>query len=555
MRSLSLALVLLIAAPAALAGWGADLDPAQGRRMLQDVEKDLLWMVEAPDDERPDRIARFAEKSARGAIEALKRSRDPALLPLFVTLLDHDDWRVVHRALLVLEHYWDPSAFPRAWMLLEHPERRVREKAAIACIKLWDGSRAPEAIDALLAEEEDLHVRRCLEALRRRAEGGLPTVRVHREVVEKQENGLLRVPFVGDDDAHAVSASGLEPFSKTGRSGKRLEEADVWTGPLLGYGEAAVVGGPMEPFGSLTPDGARLHVGQDLGACLDGAGIYAPAAGIVRHIESGFEGGTVIALEHALDRHDRVTTVLLHGGDTVFVDVGDRVAPAQLLTTVGLSWSPENGGHVAHVHVGIHEGSYVPPTGFDGDVPAGEGPGGWMDPEAFLPSWIERTRPLVAVRHRLDPAFEAAQRAIDRGDIGNAYDRARRVLKEASDLAVREEGEWLLGRLETAPQTLVERARAWLRAGFPARALEELEQGKRRLSSLPDASILDEEMRSWRADTELDRALEGEKEVEKLEKRTARARDPSKLRDEWEALDRAYGDTAVAPRIHAHLDE
>jgi hypothetical protein len=250
-----------------------------------------------------------------------------------------------------------------------------------------------------------------------------------------------------------------------------------------------------------------------------------------------------------------VTTALLHGGDTVFVQPGDRVEAGQLLTTVGLSWSPENGGAVAHVHVGFHEGNDLPPEGFDGTLDSNEPTRGWLDPEVFLTSWVERTKPLVAVRRALAPAYDTARRHIERGEHGQAYESVRRAMKDVSDLAEREQGEWLLGRLEMAPQALVERARAWLRAGYPARALEELEDGQRTLRELPDASILGEEIRSWKADRSLEAALEGEKKVEQLEKRTARARDPSRYRDDWEELDREYGGTVLAPRIVPHLDE
>ena len=47
----------------------------------------------------------------------------------------------------------------------------MREKAAITCIKLWDGRDVPDAIDDLIRDERDFHVRRCLEALKARMAG------------------------------------------------------------------------------------------------------------------------------------------------------------------------------------------------------------------------------------------------------------------------------------------------------------------------------------------------------------------------------------------------
>jgi hypothetical protein len=546
-------LIVLLPGGVALAGWGADLDPDQGRRLVEDVQKDLLRIVKADETMHAGDVERFAKKSARGAIEAVKRYRNPQLLDLYVKLLDHKDWRVVHRALLVLEHYWDESTFPRAWSMLEHKQRRVREKAAITCLKLWDGSRSADAVQALLAKEEDLHVRGALRALVRRAEGTLPVVRLHREQVATLEDGLMLVPFYrrGVDEAPK-----LELRIESGRkSKKKPPPAGRWVGPLLGYGEEEVVGGPLEPFGSVTPDGSAYHVGEDAGSCLDGAGVYAPAAGIVRTVMSGGPAGTQIVLHHSLGKGILVTSLVLHAGDTAFVKPGERVEAGQLLGTVGMSWSGENGGKIAHVHLGLHRGAYDPPPDHDGYIPESEGLTGWLDPAEFLPSWMLRTRPLVEVRRSLPPAFEAVVREIDREGLGKAHQMVERVMADSADERVASEGTWLLGELEASPERAMRRARAWLDAGYPTRAFEEMDQWRVKLGGLPDVRTLEELLEQWRADASIGKAVEGEKKVEALEKKTSRSRKPEKHREDWEELRDRYGDTALSPRIDAHLGD
>ena len=45
----------------------------------------------------------------------------------------------------------------------------------------------------------------------------------------------------------------------------------------------------------------------------------------------------------------------------------------------------------------------------------------------------------------------------------------------------------------------------------------------------------------WKADERFEKALKGEPKVEAAEKKTARERDPKKMRDTWRKLEKAYG--------------
>ena len=54
--------------------------------------------------------------------------------------------------------------------------------------------------------------------------------------------------------------------------------------------------------------------------------------------------GTLLVVQHLLEDGRLVNAVYMHGGDTVFVKPGERVACGQLLGTMGLSFSAENGG-------------------------------------------------------------------------------------------------------------------------------------------------------------------------------------------------------------------
>jgi murein DD-endopeptidase MepM/ murein hydrolase activator NlpD len=65
------------------------------------------------------------------------------------------------------------------------------------------------------------------------------------------------------------------------------------------------------------------------------------------------------------------------------VKAGDRVAAGQLLGSMGLGFSFENGGHFAHLHFGVYPGPFQPRHNY-GYKPASEGLSDWIDPAAFL---------------------------------------------------------------------------------------------------------------------------------------------------------------------------
>ena len=472
----------VLAALLAAGGFGRDINPGVGPRLLDETRPALARIVR----KEPGALEEFLPK-ADGTSEAWKRFRNPELRPLFRRLAESPDWQTVHRALLALEYLRDPADLPVAWGHLFHSERRLREKAAIACIKLWDRSAAAglskgdarNALQSSIDIEADPHVKACFAALLRRMDGKLPVERVHEEAPVKCADGLLGVPFV----------SGLAKPPKGvmlagGGSAAKLPVAAEWTTPVLGYGEEVVPGAGLQPFGN-PREGGRVHTGQDCAAALDGSGFYAAAEGIVKLVSSGTDMGTLLVLEHRPDERGVACAVYMHGGDTVFVKSGERVQAGQLLGTMGLGFSPENGGHFAHLHYGLYPGPFSATHNY-GYKPAADGLSDWLDPAKWLGRWRDGCRPTPT---------------------------------EAAD-------------------AIVARATRLRRAGWPGRAMEVLVAGGARTAA---------EAAKWKAEPAFQKALKGERAVEAAEE--AGPKDAAKARAAFEALLAAYGDTDLAPRI------
>lgn len=492
-----LLLLLAFAAPA-LAQWGKDLDEGLARQMLDVVGEDLARILAAAPEERPRLVETFAERHGSERIEAIKRFRGAQLNDVFLALLEHPDWHVRHRALLALETC--PPEIEAIWPLLTHPHRRLRERAAITLIRVWDGRKPPADLEKIVANEEDFHVRQCLAALARRIEGTLPLVILQEEALGGR-GGLSVVPYIS-----TVPAKTAEP--RLGRGPPPF--GTRWTWPLLGWGEEEVLDAPLAPF-------SEGHPGVDKGACLDGAGIYAAATGIVRSLSAG-----AIVLEHQVARKDPVQATYLHAGGTVFVEPGERVQCGQLLGTVGMGFSAENGGVFAHLEYRI--GPPGPPLSF-------------RDAERFLALCVDRTAPLLPPLRPLHASLRSAAREAEREEYGKAEALATRARDAAEPGGeAHADAVFLLGLLAGVPAKGIARARRLRDAGYPGDALRDLEALAAKCGGGVEAEI-----DAWRQDALFAKALKGEPSVDALERRPEA--------DLSRRLLAEYGDTCLRPRI------
>jgi len=103
----------LLLAGAALAGWGDDINPDAGPRLMEEVRPALAALVAAPEAERQQRAKELVARYGESHIEAIKRFRNVELVPLFFELLGHESWMVRHRALFALEDFRDPRTVAR----------------------------------------------------------------------------------------------------------------------------------------------------------------------------------------------------------------------------------------------------------------------------------------------------------------------------------------------------------------------------------------------------------------------------------------------------------
>ena len=546
--------------------WGKDINAGAGPELIETVRGDLAAIVAAPDAERATLIDAFVATRGAPTVEAVKRFRNPELLPLFHALLEHDDWRVQHRALVALEHMEDVTALAPAWALLGHEEPRLREKAAITCILLWNaraaagaaGGDPQQALEELRAVETDPHVAASLDALLLCARGKLPVHRVHEEHVETLDDGLRITPFISGLHETKTKAPGYTKKVVSqggGGSAAKLDAARPWTTPLIAMGDEVVSGTSLQPFANLRQEGKVYHTGLDVGASMDGAGYYAAADGIVRFVHAGSDMGTLLVVQHHLGGKRLVNAVYMHGGGTVFVKGGEQVASGQLLGTMGLSYSIENGGHYAHLHYGLYPGAFSETHNY-GYRGVAAGLVDWYDPAHYLPVWAAITRPLVTAQPGGAPELATAREKLAAARLGDAWAAAGKLLEGGGlDESARAEAAGMRAAIETAVSG-AEASAAHIRdLGYPTRALGFLQAAAKQAKGVPGAATAQAAAASWAKSVEFKAALKAEARIEKSESEAVGNAggqgSAMAVRTAYEALLEELGETCLRPRIEA----
>jgi hypothetical protein len=102
-----------------------------------------------------------------------------------------------------------------------------------------------------------------------------------------------------------------------------------------------------------------VHVGDDVGWRLPHGTIVAMGDGIVRSVLCTHSWGYKVVIEHKLSDGSHACSLYAHLSPFVHVKPGQVVRKGTKIGSIGRSNTWENGGYGAHLHFGIHSGSYI----------------------------------------------------------------------------------------------------------------------------------------------------------------------------------------------------
>ena len=262
--------------------------------------------------------------------------------------------------------------------------------------------------------------------------------------------------------------------------------------------------------------------------------------------------GTLIVVEHHLGDKDLVNGVYMHGGDTVFVKAGDKVTCGQLLGTMGMSFSIENGGHYSHLHYGMYPGPFSMTHNY-GYKPVKAGLADWHDPAKFLPLWMDRTAPLVSEFLGEPKELASIDKLIRAGAYGKAYTLFQSTKDSLSEDSAKRVGAAMKIALELVPTAAMSRAGTLRGKGYPGDALRVLVDVGTHAKGIPGVDSLADMAGEWKRDKAFKAELKAEKAFKKAVKSAAKQKDAKKRAAIWENALKASTGTPVRQRVEEKM--
>lgn len=386
-------------------------NPSEFNKLVESLDSLIGKLSQTKSDEEKKQLQeQLVSEYGESGIEGLIRYREPRLIPVFSRLLEHEQWYIRRLAIYGLERNAAVSELEKICARLEDDCFLVREIAAISICTLHvraekyekEIPQTPEntkalkglqaskkkhlaALNARLAKESHPYVKAAIEG----AISGLtnkPPVRIHTEILTGTAP-IRRVPNGGAGEFSKYLTGKHTTYA--GGGGGKLAITKGWGYPVAVYPREIIAGLSSDvPLQPLPNRGNSLHFGHDCGWHLDGTGIYAIADGAVKLVrQQDDDWGGLIVVEHQYEEKSFLCAIYGHSGIWVFAPDG-AVKKGQLLGVLGLSFSPENGGHGSHCHFGMFAGRYQMTMCY-GRGAAGMSTKGWLVPADFLGPKVE----------------------------------------------------------------------------------------------------------------------------------------------------------------------
>ncbi|NLE01117.1 MAG: peptidoglycan DD-metalloendopeptidase family protein [Fibrobacter sp.] len=277
--------------------------------------------------------------------------RDKKVSPLFRRIATDTTAYIYFRALAVysLGECGNSNDLNLLIRLLHTKNPLFREYVASAIGKLND-SVDVHPISGLLNKERNVFVRKTLEAASR---GSRTKGHYLKSTVLDKNSTLKKIPFYPCENSPADTVSVSIIDSET----KQIPVAKRCVPPHMQYKSNKslyeLIEFPLRSFG--IKDQWGIHVGDDSGWLFPGLPIHAILDGIVVRIQHEQSWGNLVAVESRLCDNSPVTVYYGHLSSYICVKTGDIVKSGELIGETALSFTVDNGGYLAHLHLGIEK--------------------------------------------------------------------------------------------------------------------------------------------------------------------------------------------------------
>lgn len=282
--------------------------------------------------------------------------RDPKLKSILRQIISDNQINIYFkmRAIHSLGEIGDKNEYEFFKTYINHPNPIIREYIANAIGKL-DGIQNITDIDKLLIGEKNLYVRETYKTTLRNIKNS------KRYFFSTPPNDtrtdFLKVVFFPSsflpEDSIKKESDFLKKPIDVKISHKCFSPHQQYKTNQNLY---SIIEYPLTSFG--LKDSWGLHVGEDSGWLFSGLPVHAILDGVVVRLQRETSWGCLIAIESILCDSSKITHYYGHLSFRITHKPGDLVHCGEKIGEIAESFSIDNGGYLAHLHLGIEKGPF-----------------------------------------------------------------------------------------------------------------------------------------------------------------------------------------------------
>ena len=345
------------------------------------------------------------EKLRGNAVERLSHYLTPEISDKLMPLLDAPEAGLRRRAVvgLIAELAGGDSVRQRVMKLLGDERPDIREIAAEYFLWLGQGDDLA-ALSKASKEEKDVYVLAALNAALELIATRSVVSAVTRDAALKdlQSGESIEPLFMYQTHEYEKKldylkrAKQLQDFIGSPCRGTRdssfdgaveIPVATKWMPPVLDYFDPRRKSYGVTVKGEKSSFAGSVHVGDDNSWGNELRTVVAAAPGVVRQAGHIFSWGFIVIIEHKMPDGSAVCTLYAHLSPALTVKPGDTVKAGQRIGCIGRNHTVDNGGYFAHLHFGVHRGTYSGSQwicGYVGTAKWEHGDHEWVNPQEFL---------------------------------------------------------------------------------------------------------------------------------------------------------------------------
>ncbi len=315
----------------------------------------------------------------RKHLKVIFRYRDRSLLPVFKTISNDRSLPLIHRirAIAITGQIGDSDCVTMLRSFCRDTNDVIREYAANSLGKSGSKSDLPFLMK-LLKNERNGYVRFTIKAAISRIDQTAPPPHYRTFILDT--NGMNKVPYLFNPGINGNTVTAERQVIESVIVQNRMTGELVFPHQQFKMNPKTVYNRHSYGVNFGTDQSPMFHVGEDSAPYMEGLPIHSVSDGVVSHIVYEQSWGFLVAIESYLKVHGTITFFYGHLSHCIDVRIGQKVAAGEKIGELGPQESFENGGYMAHLHMGAAKGSYeyAMIAGYAGNVDR------WYNPVALI---------------------------------------------------------------------------------------------------------------------------------------------------------------------------